>query len=264
MRKIIMVITLLGFVLVDVILVYLTFVVSPVKLKRESFTFQYGEEIPTDVSYYVNANENVLESVKMDFSHVSKEVGKYKARVIYFDKVYDFDIVVEDTTKPKVHLKKVEWEVEIGDQLSAINMIDVDDFSDTYAYFYNEETGEKVESKYYLVEGAYVERIIVEDTYGNQSAVLRVKVVVESNKVPPVIEGVDDVVLNLNESFNLYEGVTAYDDQDGDLTKQIIIEGRFDNAIVGEYEITYRVKDSAGNETKCVRKVKVVGEEDNR
>ena len=48
------------------------------------FTFQYGQDIPTDVSEYVNANHSVLENVKLDLSHVSKEVGKYQASYYLF------------------------------------------------------------------------------------------------------------------------------------------------------------------------------------
>ena len=65
-----------GFILVDVLLIYLALTISPIKLRRNSFTYQYGEEISTNVVDYVDANPSVLESVKLDLSHVSTEVGK--------------------------------------------------------------------------------------------------------------------------------------------------------------------------------------------
>ena len=44
-----------GFILVDVLLIYLALTISPIKLRRNSFTYQYGEEISTNVVDYVDA-----------------------------------------------------------------------------------------------------------------------------------------------------------------------------------------------------------------
>ena len=103
------------FILVDTILIYLALTISPIKLKRNVFTFQYWQDIPTDVSEYVNANHSVLENVKLDLSHVSKEVGKYQASITYFNETQYFTLVVEDTIKPKYQLKKVEWHIQNGE-----------------------------------------------------------------------------------------------------------------------------------------------------
>ena len=64
-----------AFILIDALLIYLVLTISPIRLKRESFVYQYGEEIPVDVAEYVNANPSVLQNVKLDLSSVSKEVG---------------------------------------------------------------------------------------------------------------------------------------------------------------------------------------------
>ena len=51
--------------------------------------------------------------------------------------------------------------------------------------------------------------------------------------------------------------VSATDAEDGDVTKNVIIkdDGGFNHTIVGEYEITFGVTDSAGQE--AIKKVKV-------
>ena len=251
------------FILVDVLLIYLALTISPIKLKRNVFTFQYGQDIPTDVSEYVNANHSVLENVKLDLSHVSKEVGKYQASITYFNETQYFEIVVEDTIKPKFQLKKVEWHIQIGETLEAKDLIqNVEDYSQTEVYFYNEKTQEKSKTKSFQMEGTQIERIIVEDKHGNQSSALRVKIVVEKNKRPPVIEGIKDIKIHVGESIDLKEGVKATDDIEGDITSRIIINGQVDNQTPGIYEIMYTVSDKDGNTTQQMRTITVIEVED--
>jgi len=252
-----------GFMIIDALLIYLALTISPIKLKRTSFHYEYGEDISTDVSYYVNANESVLESVKLNLSQVSPEVGTYQASIEYFGEVQTFEIVVEDTIKPKVQLKKVEWHIQLGETIKASDLIkEIQDFSATTVYFYDEEKQEKYESKSYSLVGSYVERIIVEDSHHNQSASLRVKIVVETNKVPPKLNGVDPLVIGVGEDYDLLAGVSAIDDIEGDITDRMIVEGTVNNFVVGEYKVVYMVSDSVGNTTKRIRKVTVV-ENDN-
>lgn len=55
------------------------------------------------------------------------------------------------------------------------------------------------------------------------------------------------------------KGATAIDDDDTDLTDEIIIDGKVDENKVGTYKITYNVSDSAGNDAEeVVRTVYVV------
>jgi hypothetical protein len=52
-------------------------------------------------------------------------------------------------------------------------------------------------------------------------------------------------------------GATAADDVDGNLTAKIAVQGAVNTAVVGVYEVTYRVADSSGNNAQAVRTVKV-------
>ncbi len=251
------------FILVDTILIYLALTISPIKLKRNVFTFQYGQVIPTDVSEYVNANHSVLENVKLDLSHVSKEVGTYQASITYFNETQYFEIVVEDTIKPKFQLKKVEWHVQLGETLQAEDLIEnVEDHSLTKVYFYDEKSGKKSETKSFEIEGTQIERIIVEDQHGNQSSSLRVKVVVEKNAIAPTIKGIENLEIYVGESVDLYDGVYATDDIEGDITSRLIVDGHVDNQVPGIYEIMYTVSDKDGNTTQVVRTITVIEVED--
>ena len=66
----------------------------------------------------------------------------------------------------------------------------------------------------------------------------------------PVIEGVDDITVYLDNEPDYLDGVTATDDVDGDLTSSIVVDSSaVDVSMVGTYTATYSVKDAAGNET---------------
>lgn len=246
------------FLLVDILLVYLALTVSPIKLKRLVFTYEYGEEISTDVGFYVNANPTILKSVKLNLSNVSTNVGKYQASIEYSGKKQTFDIQVVDTVKPKVQLKKVEWMIQLGQSVKAQDLIkNVEDQSKTSVYFYDEETKTKTKQKSYNQEGSYIERLIVEDEHKNQSASLRVKIVVETNKVLPIITGAEDMTIYIGEEFDFLKGVKATDDIEGDITSRMMYEGIIDNQTPGVYQIVYTVSDNVGNIGKVVRKVTV-------
>ncbi len=248
-----------GFIFVDALLIYLALTISPIKLKRNSFRYEYGEEISTDIRFYVNANESVLDSVKLNLSGVSPEVGVYQASIEYFGEIQTFEIIVEDTIKPKVQLKKVQWNIQLGESIKAADLIkDIDDFSTTTVYFYDNETQQKFEEKSYTSAGSYIERIIVEDFHHNQSASLRVKIVVETNKIPPTFKGIEDMVIHVGEDYDLMKDVKAIDDIEGDITDRIIVEASVNSHIPGEYKVTYRVSDNMGNVSKKVRKVTVI------
>ena len=92
----------------------------------------------------------------------------------------------------------------------------------------------------------------LEDTCG-----IHVKEEKDTNK--PVIKliGATNITIKVNEKYE-EQGAKATDDKDGDLTSKIEISGKVDTSKVGTYTLTYKVKDSSGNETKATRTVKVI------
>lgn len=76
--------------------------------------------------------------------------------------------------------------------------------------------------------------------------------------------GVEDIeILQIQPGetpFDILEGVTAYDDLDGDLTEQIIPVGGFDHTQPGEYQIVYYVYNSRGDMISAVRLITVIGD----
>ena len=81
---------------------------------------------------------------------------------------------------------------------------------------------------------------------------------VELGFAPTIVGALDYAVVIEGDSFDALAGVTAVDDEDGDLTSGIVVSGdTVDTATVGEYMITYSVEDSDGNMTSMQRQVRV-------
>ena len=80
----------------------------------------------------------------------------------------------------------------------------------------------------------------------------------EKDTVAPILLGVVDVTLQKGVAFNPLAGVTASDNIDGNLRDAIVITGTVDINVGGKYELTYTVKDKAGNETVRTRFVTIV------
>ena len=99
-------------------------------------------------------------------------------------------------------------------------------------------------------------------TYSYKFLFYKIKIVrnVEVKDIgKPKLELVDGSIYEttINEEYK-DPGYSAIDNKDGDVTKKVIVTGRVDNTVLGDYPITYEVTDSSGNKEKQVRTVKVV------
>nr|WP_242069510.1 immunoglobulin-like domain-containing protein [Paenibacillus dendritiformis] len=74
----------------------------------------------------------------------------------------------------------------------------------------------------------------------------------------PVIHGATDKTIFVGEHFDPREGVTAADEEDGDLTDRIAIEGTVDSSAPGTYELVYTVEDSEGLQASAERQITVI------
>lgn len=75
----------------------------------------------------------------------------------------------------------------------------------------------------------------------------------------PVILGADDMELPHSTPFDPLEGITVYDNVDGDLMDRLIVTGdEVDVQQFGEYVLKYTVMDRSGNMTSIERTITVV------
>ncbi|EOH75653.1 immunoglobulin-like domain-containing protein [Enterococcus malodoratus] len=92
------------------------------------------------------------------------------------------------------------------------------------------------------VAGVYPVTYKIVDSHG-LSATKTIEVTVAANTLPVI--NAENKVIEKGEPFNPLEGVTAHDEEDGDLTSKINIKSNNVNTnIPGKYFITYSVEDS--------------------
>ena len=73
----------------------------------------------------------------------------------------------------------------------------------------------------------------------------------------PQLKGVNDIVIEKGQEYNLLKGISAYDKEDGDLTHKIKIDGQVDTSKAGMYKVKYQVTDSDGAEKTSIRNIEV-------
>lgn len=259
-NKLITVILLL-FIFLELFSIFKITTMATFELKQTVFTYELGQEVSQNIDDYVICPDRIKKSLTLNLKRVNlNKVGNYNASIEYAGRDYDFKIKIVDTKKPTVKLKKLVYYVNPNQPLYANNTVaEVNDASLTQIYFLKKENSEELaKEKTYEKVGTYIERVVVRDEQGNTSFPMRIKVIVANDLVVPVIKGAEDKVIHLGDNFNAREGVTAYDNEDGDLTNKIVVTGKVQTNTVGRYTLTYTVTDSSKNMAKVTRVVEVI------
>ena len=259
-NKLITVILLL-FIFLESFSIYKIATMATFELKQTVFTYELGQEVSQNIEDYVICPDRIKKSLTLNLKRVNlNKVGNYNASIEYAGRDYGFKIKIVDTKKPTVKLKKLVYYVNPNQPLYAKNTVaEVNDASLTQIYFLKKENSEElVKEKTYEKVGTYIERVVVRDEQGNTSFPMRIKVIVANELVVPVIKGAEDKVIHLGDNFNAREGVTAYDNEDGDLTNKIVVTGKVQTNTVGRYTLIYTVTDSSKNMAKVTRVVEVI------
>lgn len=100
------------------------------------------------------------------------------------------------------------------------------------------------------------------------TASAKVTVTAKSGEVDPTpinaaprLSGVVDTTIAVGDSFDPMAGVSAHDDEEGDISASITVSGSVDVDKEGVYTLTYRVSDSQGATATAVRTVTVKANE---
>lgn len=104
--------------------------------------------------------------------------------------------------------------------------------------------------------GIYWTQFFVENSLGLVDYQERRVFVYDPASTPVILT--EDIYLETGMVFAPYDGIAAYDVEDGDLTHLVIIsENTVDTTQAGEYFVRYQVTDSDGNTAETVRRVTV-------
>ena len=98
----------------------------------------------------------------------------------------------------------------------------------------------------------------VQDAAGNYTETCR-KINYQDYDAPVItLEGETAITIMAGESFE-EPGFTAEDNADGDVTERVAVKANYNTYVPGDYEITYTVCDTFGNETVVTRMLTVKG-----
>jgi len=143
--------------------------------------------------------------------------------------------------------------VQYGDKfdLSGVNIIKkgyLNNKKDDIDVSYNGKVDEKSLGKYDV-------DVIVHKGKKKKTKKYVVEVV---DTVAPVIElsGDREITVEAGDEYD-EPGYTATDNCDDDVTDNVIVDGKVDTSVLGDYTISYSVKDSSGNEATAARIVHV-------
>ncbi len=105
--------------------------------------------------------------------------------------------------------------------------------------------------------GKYMITYSIKDSSNNEANTSREITIIDN--ISPIINLIreQNITLNLNENYIEY-GAEAYDNIDGDISSNIIINGVVDTSKVAKYTITYNIKDSSGNEANTSREITII------
>ncbi len=227
-----------GMALYTKLAISITFVSSP--------TAEINSELDPFV-YIDKLNNCEKEDVIIDASDVNMaELGTYSIIYTIKDKEYTLNIDVIDTKAPTLTLKDVN--IDYGDEVTVDDFIDiVADDTEVIKYFKEEYDFTK--------EGDQEIVVIAEDTSGNkteQTANLNVFKDTEA----PTITGLKDITVYVNETIDYMSGISAIDNHDINPTVTVDSDA-VNTSKTGTYEVTYTVKDKAGNKNTYTQKVTV-------
>lgn len=219
----------------------------------EIITLQYGEsyeEPGVDAIWYnsilgtkINADVTIEDNI--DLKRVGSYSVKYTARKLFYSDSFVRTVRVVDTIPPEIILNHKENYFTLKGE-------DYMEEGYTAADNYDGDITDKVE-RYIKDNVVYYS---VKDSSGNEAMVQRT--ILYNDMVPPVLTltGSKEITIKAGSSYS-EPGYTAIDEEDGNLTDKVKVEGAVDIYCSGVYTIKYTVADKYGNMSEDTRTVTV-------
>ncbi|WP_409272161.1 immunoglobulin-like domain-containing protein [Neobacillus sp. SCS-31] len=208
------------------------------------------------VSAKDNVDGNLTRKIVVSGKVNTKKAGQYVLTYTVYDKAKNKAMavrtitVIKDTVEPELSgiANKSIYISKAFDPLFGVTAMDNADGDVTSSIEVSGRVNEKKAGKYKLIYS-------VRDKAGNIASRERIVTVIDNIK--PVFSGVGNIELVIGESFHPLKGVTAFDNNDGDLTGMIKVSGYINTRELGINTIIYSVKDKAGNKAKYKRTITV-------
>lgn len=245
------ILTILAILLVAAIAFVLCYRVEQV---TNHFVVELGDEVSTDLSDYITGQEWAVKHSTLDLSGVQEHrTGTFTAVVTHGWQTFTYEIIIQDTKAPKIKVVDMTFYVAADREYDLRHFtMEVRDASEqVYLTVPGDVEGTTQDFICFEEYGEAEFVLTATDMYGNSSSVT-IPVYVDT---APEIEGVKECYIAVGSEPDFCNEVYAYDDFDGDLTGDIVVdEKELDCDKVGDYEITYYVEDGFGisTEESCV------------
>ena len=226
---------------------------NPIKLNKGNIILEYKGKYTEPGFTAKKLGKNLKNKVKISNNINNKKLGTYK--VIYRLKYNNINykkirkVIVKDTKKPSITLEgKKETDVCPETTYKEEGYKAYDN--------YDKDITKKVKRKEEKDKITY----IVKDSSNNKRKITRKLTYQDITK--PEIKLNDEEKINIIEGNKYEEKVTATDNCDGDITKNIKIEGNVETNKIGTYTLKYIIKDKNGNEETKEKTINVIKKPD--
>jgi len=223
--------------------------------EEQTFTLEYGKdtEPPQITAHYIETIFN-REGTQIPVTIERGELDVNTVGTYYLDYVAEhkgvkgkvcITIEVVDTQAPVIELVS-----NPEHYTSPVGKYEEEGFTATDNYDGDITSQVSVEEK----DGVVTYK--VKDSSGNEAVAERT--IVYKDVIAPVIKlkGSKNITLKVGNKYK-EPGFTAEDECDGDISENVSIKGKVNTKKAGTYKISYKVKDSSGNETVVKRTVTV-------
>lgn len=257
---------------------------TPPKLETQSLSFHVGEAfneeiVRQSVSAYDEEDGDLTEFVKIDLSSVNtqregtypivysvSDSNKAKVSVTNYVTVINVAPEIKNAKNKVVHVNE-QFTLETA--LKGVSVYDYEEGDLTSNLKVDSAQLSAIqEALLRKIEGDFTLTYFVSDSYGKTD---RKAVTISIINEAPVFNGLNAITLHLGQDFtvdNALKGITAHDYEDGDITSKIevnqdelkVIQEALQNDTEGNFELTYKVKDSLGKETIGKRSVAVIND----
>ena len=162
--------------------------------------------------------------------------------------IFGAKTISENTAKPEIHL--------IGAEEISLNLGETYEEQGAEAKLNEDKLTPEIMGEVDTnIPGEYIIKYTVANKKGKNETTVKRRVLVKDNIAPTIeLKGEDTIKLFVGDKYE-EKGASANDNIDGDLTSNIEIIGSVDTSKPENYEIEYKIKDSAGNQATAKRKV---------
>lgn len=234
-----------------IILVVIYFVFSPkIDLKGESvIKLSYQDHYEEKGATAKFLGKDVTSDIKRAGKVEENKVGEYKITYTVHRFLYHTTktrtVKIVDEKKPTIELKgKKKISICPGKKYKEEGYTAQDEYDGDLT-----KKVERTEKKDFILYQ-------VQDSSKNKTEEKREIRYQDDEKPAITLKGTDHVYVSLNSKYE-DPGYTAEDNCDGDLSKQVKVDGSVNASKEGVYTVTYTVKDTGGNEAQVKRTVTV-------